>query len=174
MRAIYRMLKRREYTARDGSRKIAHNLEMTVPDVGTGDLYISADVYNSIKDLSLIDGDEVGLTFGLDVFRGEVSPRLVAVNGDAVSAGGVIAIYRMLKRREYTARDGSRKIAHNLEMTVPDVGTGDLYISADVYNSIRDLALIDGDEVGLTFGLDVFRGEASPRLVAVTPAVMAA
>ena len=85
MRAIFRMLKKREYKGKDGSQKVAHNLEITVPERGTGDLYVTEDAYLGIKSLGLSDGDEVELTFDLDAFRGQISPRLAGVS--PVAAG---------------------------------------------------------------------------------------
>lgn len=82
------------------------------------------------------------------------------------------AIFRMLKKREYKAKDGTQKIAHNLELTIPERGTGDLYVSEDAYNGIKTLGLKDGDEVELTFDLDAFRGELRTRLAGVAPAVV--
>lgn len=86
MKAILSMLKNpRQYPAKNtGELRTAHNIEVKVPGEGTGDLYVSEDVFRQAQALKLKDGEEIEVLFGARVFRGQVTP---VVTGIARAAG---------------------------------------------------------------------------------------
>jgi hypothetical protein len=81
MKAIFSMLKTpRTYPAKGtGELRTAHNIEIKVLGEGTGDVYVSEDVYRNAMALGLKDGEEIEVNFGARVFRGNVTPVVTGI-----------------------------------------------------------------------------------------------
>ncbi|MFC6593093.1 hypothetical protein ACFP81_14565 [Deinococcus lacus] len=85
------MLKRREYPGRDGTQKTAHNLEVTIPEVGTGDIYLPEHKYTEFRALALSDGDQIELDLDANVFRGQINFGVASIRRSAVAAPAPVA-----------------------------------------------------------------------------------
>lgn len=82
----------------------------------------------------------------------------------------MVVKFRMLKRRQYPDKTtGELKVAHNLEATVDDEGTGDFYIQKEVYEAIKAEDFEDGQPIRLLFGARVFRGNATTFVAGAEP-----
>ncbi len=81
MKATFSMLKNpRPYTHKDtGEKRVAHNIEVKIPGEGTGDLYISKEVYDAALALNLKDGEEVEVVFRPLVYLGKITPVVGAI-----------------------------------------------------------------------------------------------
>lgn len=87
---------------------------------------------------------------------------------------GITGKFSMAKRRDYRGKDGSSRVAHNLEIKIMGEGTGDFYVSEDVYSSVIDQGVKDGDFLTLVVEPRLFMGRFSFHVVKILPADVAA
>lgn len=81
MKAVFQqMLRPRPYTnKKTGEQKVAHNVELKVPGVGTGALYVTEDVYQKVAALGLKENQAVEIVFDANLFRGELNTRVTDI-----------------------------------------------------------------------------------------------
>lgn len=72
---------RREYSRKDGSPGVAHNLTILTTE-GAGSLFVSEQVWNEVPEGYRGAAE---LVFGGSVFRGDVRPRVIAVRLNGAS-----------------------------------------------------------------------------------------
>jgi hypothetical protein len=77
MVAEYRGRTRREYIKRNGEPGVAHHLVLELPTGESGALFVGQEVYEAAH--ALEKGDEVALEVDANVYRGEISLRVVGI-----------------------------------------------------------------------------------------------
>lgn len=79
------------------------------------------------------------------------------------------AIFVDRTERSYTNQQGAEKVARNVTLSVDGVGTGQVFVTEDVYKSLEGAKF--GAPVTVEFTMSLFRGSMEPRVMRIIPRV---